>query len=440
MRGCASATLNINLSEELRLVKHWFYDAGGKSAGPVDEAHLNELVASGLINTETRVWRRGMVDWAPMSVAMGLEPLAPTETPPRVAPLAPTPPGELTQASATSDTPPAATSSTLDDKLTFQSAADSITSHLGLERIESFSASRFFADVFRKHSADEMENILSVGAPKTTPTLSIEMGILPNPWIFFRALVGSGLAFGIFYVSIIIFQNGKLIPGLLMIGAFAIPFSVLILFFELNTPRNISLFRVVQFVIVGGSASLLFSLFLFDLTDLSSLFGASAAGIVEEAGKLAAVLAAMKLVPADRYNFRLNALLFGAAVGTGFSAFETAGYALETPGEMLNLITLRGLYSPLTHVVWTAIAAAAYWHARQKTSDAWSTIASGPFLRLFAVPVALHFTWNLDISTPFDVHRLIIGFIGWVVVLSLVQTGLREVAATAEAQASTPTL
>lgn len=413
----------------------WFYDARGATAGPVDTARLKALRESGVISNDTRVWRPGMAEWAPlglMSDLIGVEtPDACAENGPMALPAAPSQ-SPAPEARAPGPTAPSAKPPAPGDSLTFQSAADSITARLGLERIEAFSASNFFADVFRRHGSDEMENILSVGAPGTTPPLSKAMGVLPNPWIFFRALVGSGTAFGIFYLGVAIFQNGKLIPGLLMIGAFAIPFSTLILFFEINTPRNVSIFRVVQFVIVGGSASLLFSLLLFDITDLSSLFGASAAGIVEESGKLAAVLAAMRLVPIGRYPFRLNALLFGAAVGTGFSAFETAGYALESPGEMIGLITLRGLFSPFTHIVWTAIAAAAYWHARQKAPDAWSAIISPSFLKLFIVPVALHFVWNLNISTPFEIHRFVIGFIGWVVVLSLVQTGLREVTAAAQ--------
>jgi RsiW-degrading membrane proteinase PrsW (M82 family) len=317
-------------------------------------------------------------------------------------------------------------------RFSFQSAADTITGGLGLQKIESFSLGHLFSDVFRRHGVDELENLLAVGAPRTTPPLDPSMANFPNPWIFFRAFAVSLLAYGAFYYGLVKFGNVKLLPGFIMIGSFAVPLSVLVLFFEMNTPRNVSAPRVIQFLVVGGSASLLLSLFLYDLSSLSSMFGASAAGVVEECGKLAAVALTLRMAPRGRYPWRLNALLFGAAVGTGFAAFESAGYALEralSGGDMLGNIAVRGFLSPFGHIVWTAIAAAALWGAQREGG-----LLSLQFLRLFAIPVALHFIWNLDFDLPFFGKELILGFIAWVVVISLVQTGLKEIAV-----AATPT-
>ena len=61
----------------------------------------------------------------------------------------------------------------------FQSAANTITSGLGLATIESFTLREFFADVFKRHDSDELENTLSTGAPMTTPPLVPAMGVLP---------------------------------------------------------------------------------------------------------------------------------------------------------------------------------------------------------------------------------------------------------------------
>lgn len=314
-------------------------------------------------------------------------------------------------------------------KINFQAAADTITSGLGLQKIESFNLGNLFSEVFRPHDQNEMENLLSVGAPLTTPPLDASMGKFPNPWIFFRAFGIAIAAYLVFYFALNTFQNPNLLPGLIMIGSFAVPLSVLVLFYEINTPRNVSVPRVIQFLVVGGSVSLLLSLVLFDLSQLDSYIGPPAAGIVEECGKLAAVILTWKMIPKDRYPYRLNALLFGAAVGTGFAAFESAGYALvqtETLDEMIALIMQRGVMSPFGHIVWTAIAASAYWEVRG------GTMLSGKFLRLFAAPVALHFLWNMDLPIPFYVKGVILGFIAWVIVVSLVQTGLKEIAQAAE--------
>lgn len=318
----------------------------------------------------------------------------------------------------------------------FQSAANTITNSLGLATIESFSLGNFFADVFKRHGPDELENILSAGAPLTTPPLVPAMGVLPNPWIFFRALIFSLIAYAVFHFGFAVFSNPLLLPGLIVVGAFAVPLSVLLMFFEINTPRNVSMVRVSQFLIVGGALSILLSLFLFDLSSLNDLLGAPSAGIVEECGKIAVVIGMLKFVPAHRYPYRLNALLLGAAVGTGFAAFESAGYALNYGAEagVTQIIVSRGLLAPFMHIIWTAIAAAAYWDARLGSSGWFDAIRSKTFLKLFAAPVVLHFIWNTSFQLPFAGKQLILGFIGWVVVVSLIQTGLKEVGQAAKAQ------
>ena len=312
-----------------------------------------------------------------------------------------------------------------------QTATDSITDKLGLEKIEGFSLSALFSEVFRKHDPDEVECLLTVGTKITTPKLNASMGIMPNPWIFFRVLSGTVIAYLIFLFAWNKFHNINLIPGLIIIGSFAIPFSVLVLFFELNTPRNISIIKVVQLVVIGGAISLLVSLALFEITPLLGIFGASAAGVVEEAGKLAALLIALKNMPQERYTYRLNALLLGAAVGTGFAAFESAGYALRAGlhdnSEMLALILLRGVMSPFAHIVWTAIAASAFWIAKGEEKDITKIVTSSRFLRIFLIPVVLHFIWNMPFEGPFMAKYVIIGFVAWVVVISLIQSGLKEI-------------
>lgn len=65
----------------------WYYAIGNERQGPVDDATLDRLYASGTVTGETLVWRAGMADWQPLSQA---RPSAPRPTPP-VAPPAPLP-------------------------------------------------------------------------------------------------------------------------------------------------------------------------------------------------------------------------------------------------------------------------------------------------------------------------------------------------------------
>jgi len=315
-----------------------------------------------------------------------------------------------------------------------QSVSDSITEKLGLEKIDQFSLSKFFSEVFSKHNPDEVERLLSVGTPDTTPPPSASMGIMPNPWIFFRVLCGTIVAYLIFVYAWNTYNNPNMVPGLIVIGSLAVPFSIVILFFELNTPKNISILKIVQLVMIGGALSLLLSLILFsNAAFLVSTFGASSAGIIEEIGKLAALLFVMRNVNVDRYRYRLNALLLGAAIGAGFAAFESAGYAFRVglqsgSSAMLDVILLRGVLAPFMHIAWTSIAASAFWIARPQYKTTFKTLQSTQFLKVFAIPVVLHFIWNYRL--PFELNVFIkagiLGFIAWVVIISLVQSGLRE--------------
>ncbi|HMU21828.1 MAG TPA: PrsW family glutamic-type intramembrane protease [Sphingorhabdus sp.] len=312
-------------------------------------------------------------------------------------------------------------------------AAGFITTHLGLARIERFSISHLFSETFKHHPPEEVENLFSVGTSLTTPLLSAGMENFPTPWVFFRALIASLALFAGFMVMFYGFSNPKVIPGLIFIGSFAVPLATLIFFFEINTPRNVSMYRLLSFVIAGGTVSLLLTLVLNVITDLPSVLGAPSAGIIEEIAKIATVVLLLTRFSPDRYRYRLNALLFGAAVGAGFAAFESAGYALEyglaygSADTMVGIIFMRALLTPLCHIAWTAITSAAYWDARRKHASAIEAITSPTFLKLFAVPVVLHFIWNSLGDTIWVLAAL--GFVAWVIIISLVQSGLGDIAA-----------
>jgi RsiW-degrading membrane proteinase PrsW (M82 family) len=113
------------------------------------------------------------------------------------------------------------------------------------------------------------------------------MGAMPSPWLFGRALIVSLIVFLPIYLGYQSTRAPNLIPGLIVVGSFALPITTLVLFFELNTPRNVSLTRVLYMFLVGAAASLMFSLFLSQASDLFRTF-APAAALAEEPAKLAA--------------------------------------------------------------------------------------------------------------------------------------------------------
>jgi RsiW-degrading membrane proteinase PrsW (M82 family) len=316
-----------------------------------------------------------------------------------------------------------------------ENLAGKISQASGLEKLEGFSLKQLFSQVFRHHTAEEIEEHFSSGTIMTTPPLQSVNPNWPTPWAFVRLLGLSLIAAAVFYWAFERFGNPLLIPGWLFVGSFGIPFSVLVFFIESNVLRNVSFYRVLSLMFLGGLMSLIFSLFLFEYARfLSSWLGAMAAGIVEETGKLLAVVFFTRLW--SRFGWTLNGLLFGAAVGTGFSAFETAGYIFRESNieDALTVMSLRACLSPLTHTIWTAAAAAALWRVKQNQPFEWSMLKDVKFLRIFLIVVVLHTLWNSPLQIPvlgadlgFIGFRLLLGLIGWIVILLLMQSGLKEV-------------
>ncbi|WP_009962618.1 PrsW family glutamic-type intramembrane protease [Verrucomicrobium spinosum] len=327
------------------------------------------------------------------------------------------------------------------------SVASKISSAAGLEELQDFRSANLFSAVFKKRTDEEFEVHFAAGTPSNTPELAQIDTRWPQPWAFLRAFLLSIGAFIGLYYTCFHFENLKLIPGVIIVGAFAVPLSILVLFFEINVPRNISVYQVIKLVLTGGMLSLLVSMFLFQWSDSIGLswMGASVAGIVEESGKLVAlIIAARKL----RFPWTLNGLVLGACVGTGFAIFETAGYAFDAlitgwathsgfQGVVMMTETLlvRAIFTPLGgHGIWTAMVGAALWRVKRDNPFKFEMLKDPKFLRVFIVAVLLHTIWNSPLDLPFMTKYMAVGFIAWVVVLSLVQMGLREVR---EAQAIT---
>jgi hypothetical protein len=65
----------------------WYYALGNDRQGPVDDATLDRLIATGVVTNDTLVWRAGMADWQPLSRARPQAP--PPAAPPPPAPLPP---------------------------------------------------------------------------------------------------------------------------------------------------------------------------------------------------------------------------------------------------------------------------------------------------------------------------------------------------------------
>ena len=140
------------------------------------------------------------------------------------------------------------------------------------------------SEVFKKHTADERDELFISGTKKTTPAPENMVSDWPHPWLFARIFLMFLLVFAGLLVMITQFDNLNGVPGAMFIGALAVPFSLMVFFWETNIPRNISIFEAVSIFFVGGVMSLICTLILYNFIQVGELnyTGAVLVGIIEE--------------------------------------------------------------------------------------------------------------------------------------------------------------
>ena len=280
---------------------------------------------------------------------------------------------------------------------------DSLNEYVGNDRPADLNWKVLFSDVFESHSTEEAEAIFICGTKSTTPTPSEVSKDWPHPWLYSRVFLMFAMAFALLWICCSMFNNPNAVPGFIVVGSFTVPLSTLILFMELNAWRNVSMYHVIQTFLVGGCASLVATLFLFSFfgTHKLDFFGAFMTGFIEETGK--AVITYYFLKRLGKLTI-LSGLLIGAAVGAGFAAFESAGYAMNYLIQggwdvMMNVIFLRGFLTPGGHVVWAAISGAGLVIAAKAQKEiSTNLLYDTKFLRLFVIPVILHGLWDSPLS------------------------------------------
>ncbi len=127
-------------------------------------------------------------------------------------------------------------------------------------------------------------------------------------------------------------------------------------------------------------------------------------------------------------------MLIGAAVGAGFAAFESAGYALRFglmygDALMLEVIFKRAWIAIGTHSIWAAIAGAALVYVKGNAPLQSNHCYDKKFLKLFAVPVVLHAIWDMPLYFlhKFNILFIILIVIGWVFIFTLINAGLKQI-------------
>ncbi|MHA8138290.1 PrsW family glutamic-type intramembrane protease [Lactobacillaceae bacterium Scapto_B20] len=330
----------------------------------------------------------------------------------------------------------------VDAKNVFNTIIDSTTAELnkwtGGSGSVKISFVHFFAQVFKKHHQQDAEAIFAVGTDKTTPSLNEISNADVQPWLFSRILFTTVLA-GLLLAILNRMNRGQDIMAAAVVLVISVPISALVLFFETNVFKNISFYKVIQMFLIGGILSLITTIFINGIVDQvvanfnSNFVESLSTGIIEEGAK---VLIASYFVNKLNTKSILNGLLIGAAVGTGFAAFENIQY-LYTESMSIHYALIRTASSISDHTEWCAIATAGLVLAKGSHKFKFNDFLSSKFLRFFILVALIHTCWDWGIPylntitvIPYielNLNELFLAVVTWITVLILIHAGLREV-------------
>jgi RsiW-degrading membrane proteinase PrsW (M82 family) len=205
----------------------------------------------------------------------------------------------------------------------------------------------------------------------------------------------AGLALWIITIIVTaVTRNTNLIPTLILLGSFLVPFCVVLYVIERVT-GSISTLQLVLAFFVGGIFGVLgASLLEANLSQTFWVYGV--VGLIEEFVKgVLLVIFGWRVMP----KTAKQGALLGATIGAGFAAFESAGYAFNAAitsqgidlESLLETELIRAVLAPVGHVLWTAILGAViFGAARQRPRLRWSW-----WILLTYVGVALlHALWD----------------------------------------------
>lgn len=261
----------------------------------------------------------------------------------------------------------------------------------------------------RNIEKDQRTALLTKGMGSHIPAPNRMLSDWQKPWLFARILIAGLILSVLIGISCVIFPGYGMLLMLCLLPAFVVPLSVMLFYWEMNIPGNISIYEALLLTLLGGCLSL-------TVTGIMRTVFPGISEIAFLAGPLPEELAKCLIVTIflcrKKYNYGLQGILIGGAVGVGFSAMESAGYALQIFDigiqnamgtniiirSMADILVRRGVLAIGGHVVWAALYGGALALIKGKGKMSPKCFANSLFWLTFSAAFLLHTAWNFSAS------------------------------------------
>ncbi len=286
-----------------------------------------------------------------------------------------------------------------------------------------------FSEVIQKHTQEQTARVLIAGTSLTTPSEAEMLAGWQKPFLFARFFLAASVvaALGYFFYSVLGYFHGLLVFYVAM--AVLPAMTLLLLGWEMNVPRNISLYEILGVFAVGGILSLIATGY---LQEFDTTTEAKWAPLTEEPAKLLVIC--LCLARKDR-RYILNGMLLGLAVGAGFSAMENFAYIFEymlDSGKLsggVDTAFVRTLTGINGHEIWAALYGGALVMVKGKEKLSPSHLLKPQFLTYFAAAFVLHYIHNSRLPVSRLVKFGALSVVALFLFLRLLKTGVNQIVA-----------
>ncbi len=259
-----------------------------------------------------------------------------------------------------------------------------------------------------------------------------------------RALIIGLVLFAVATIIMFLTQNLNLYPTVILIGNFLIPIVFVVFLYDHQHISALKLDSVAIAFCIGGvlgvlGASVLESILLPTSTNPDQGLGFGSAllvGLIEEGCKILVVVFFARRM---QHTSAMDGLLLGGAVGMGFAALESTGYAFTTlllnQNHILTSISttvLRGLLAPFGHGTWTAILGAVLFNQSSRNNRFRITI---PLIGAYLFVSLLHALWDglpntiyliIPPGIPISLTIIVLSIIGLIALIILYTRAARS--------------